>query len=122
MNGSSGGSGGGGAGGGGGYNIPVSLSDATAQAFANQFQAGTTFNFDSPYSGTNYAAQSANPTLPTTATSAAAEGDALASTSGSGVVLAASPAGVSVNWKMIAAIAGAVVALAGVAYYLRHKS
>lgn len=114
-------SGGGGAGGGGGYNIPVSLSDARSQAFANQFQAGTTFNFSSPYSGTKYAEQGADPILPSTATSAAAEGDALASTSGSGVMAVPSPAAVKLNWPVIAALAGAAILVIGAAIYFKRQ-
>lgn len=74
-------------GGGAGYNIPVSLSLAESTAQTQTLTAGTTFNFASPYARGDVASIENTPVASATATSAAAQRDASAATSGSGVTI-----------------------------------
>lgn len=95
----------------GGYNIPVSLSDASGFSMPTNFNAPTVFNFGSPGSRFDFtSSQEANPVMPVTATSSAAEGNAGSSSSGSGVGTATS-AIASLLTPTNLLIAGAVVAL-----------
>lgn len=102
---------------GAGYNIPISVSAAgTAQSGAT-VNAGTVFNFSSPGSNSSFSAdpQTTND-APATATSAAAEGNAAASsTPNTNVGLGGSAAPSSTNWLLIGGI--------GIAawFFLKHK-
>jgi hypothetical protein len=71
---------------GAGYNIPVSLSAASTDIAALTTSAGTTFNFASPFARGDIYETENNPSGAATATSAAAQRDASAVTSDSGLV------------------------------------
>lgn len=101
-----------------GYNIPISVSAAASTSVPQNQSAGTVFNFSSPGGGNSWLDQTANPVSTATATSAAALGDAVATTADSGNVKQNLG---ETDWKKIGLIGGAVVATLLVGYVIMKK-
>jgi hypothetical protein len=80
------------------YKIAASVSMASTTTSSAAQNAGTTFNFNSPYATGGNPVDLSEPTAPATATSSASEGgNAAASSSGTGVNTPASGGGLNLS-------------------------